>query len=64
MSGLISCAVCVFEEQSLTGRISEADGVAVNVRWEEEEEKKNIKRPEQAVSEHTGSAALTEKCCF
>lgn len=63
-SGLISCVVCVFEEQSLTGRISEADGVAVNVRWEEEEEKKNIKRPEQAVSEHTGSAALTDKCCF
>lgn len=36
MSGLISCVVCVSKEQSLTGRLSEADGAAVNVRWEDE----------------------------
>lgn len=29
MSGLISCVVCVFKEQPLTGRLSEADGLAV-----------------------------------
>lgn len=28
--------VCVYKEQSLTGRLSEADGVPVDVRWEDE----------------------------
>lgn len=45
--------VCVYKEQSLTGRLSEADG-----RREEEEEEENIK------SMQTGSAAPSKKWTF
>lgn len=72
MSGLIICVVCVFKEQLLTGRLSEADGVAVNVRWEEKRRRRlkglstqsvntqgGLLRPRSVVSDAASQALIS-----
>lgn len=55
--------VCVYKEQSLTGRLSEADGVPVDVRWEDERRRRTLKgRSMQTVNTLGGLLPNRTRC--